>query len=345
MSPNPFQQASPVSDPASNPAIAELLERPAPRSLDAVERASADALTYLAAAAHTDEGLSSLPTGVDMGRPDSLTPALVLSWLPTLPKAVKQAWFERLDELSETPKALFADGAPSLEAEAARTLAEWRISGDRAKLRASALRLLASSLEHGRRQDLDPAQIAWILHPILLAARLAGLRLEKTQRLEVRGRSRSLRLLDVVRHHLETLGDFLLEADLHHGTDACPSPEWILCLSTELWRETTPWSANIRTPLEVAVWERWRQLRYAEDQPASTLATLLIAAENMHVDVDLASLRWRLAALQRPDGSFPAGPLITIHPGPRHLGSKTVTTVLAARALSGQPRTGGLWIP
>lgn len=348
MSPNPAHRASPAapsSRPSSHAAVAELFERPTPQNLDAVARAGAGALAFLAGEAGADEGLSSLPAGVAVGRPDALTPALVLGWLPTLPKAAKRSWLDRLDALGETPRALFADGPPRLEAEAARVLAEWRARGERAKLRQSALRLLASSLEECKRHELDPAQVAWILHPVLLAARLAGLRLEETRRLKIHRRSRWLRPLDVVRHHLESLADFLLEADLHHGTPACPSPEWILCLCTELWRETTPWSAGIRTPLEVAVWERWRRLRHAQDLPASTLAALLVAAENLHIDVDLASLRWRLAALQQPDGSFPAGPLITLHPGPRHLGSKTLTTTLAARALTGQPRTGGAWLP
>ncbi|MEO1369524.1 MAG: hypothetical protein AAFX50_20280, partial [Acidobacteriota bacterium] len=79
----------------------------------------------------------------------------------------------------------------------------------------------------------------------------------------------------------------------------------------------------------------------AEDGDALPLAALLIALENLHLDVDLESLRWRLAALQEVDGGFAAGPLVAAEPGPGALGSRTLTTLFAVRALGGQPRTGG----
>lgn len=331
----PFSLAcSPSTSTRRTAARARAGTRPAVPELGTVDLALAEVRVFLANAAGENAGVSP-------GRMDSLTPAVGLSWLPTLPSSVRRRWHGELALFAEHPHLLWVDGPPSLETQAAHVLARWR-TGRRAKdLCGGALRLLAASVETGGRSELDPAQAAWVLHPILLAARLGGLRLDRPISLSSGRTPKRVLPLDIVKRQLDVLAAFLIEADLNRGTAACPTPEVILCLATELWRNTTPWSAALRTPLEVAAWERWRRLRDVEDLDALTLAALLIAAENLHLDVDLASLRWRLAALQESDGGFAAGALLAVLPGQRHIGSRTLTSVLAARALGGQPRTGG----
>ncbi|MEO1084246.1 MAG: hypothetical protein AAFY88_08385, partial [Acidobacteriota bacterium] len=309
-------------------------------ALETLEQALAGALRFLDDAAATPRGLVSLPTAVEVGRVDPLTPALALAWLPTLPVGTRRRFLEALVASSDRPAAPLFDGPAPLEAQAAVALAQWRTERRPDTLQRAALRLLAVALDAEHRGELKASQMAWLLQPILLAARLAGLRPQRPVFLRIGRMPRRVRPEDVVRRYLTRLGNFLMNIEGEPATNG-PPPEWTLCLSTELWRNTTPWSAAIRAPLEVTLWERWRHLRRTEGLDALTLAALLIAAENLHLDVDLASLRWRLAALQEGDGGFAASPLVSAGPGLGSLGSRTLTTILVARALGGQPRTGG----
>ncbi|MEM1179874.1 MAG: hypothetical protein AAGM22_16115 [Acidobacteriota bacterium] len=307
---------------------------------DTLAQAREAAVHFIDDAAPARRGLVGLPSGVALGRMDSLTPALALGWLPTLSIETRRHFLEQLAEFDERPVALVTEGPPHLEAQAALTLAHWRVDRRPDELQRAAVRLLAAGLEAENRGELTAAEAAWLLHPVLLAARLARFRLDRPVFVRVGRMPRRIRPLDVVKRYLDLLCEFLIDPGVQPAAGAPPT-EWTLCLATELWRNTTPWSAIIRAPLEVTLWERWRHLKQIEDLDASVLSSILIAAENLHIDVDLASLRWRLAAQQEADGGFAAGPLVTVTPGPRYVGSRTVTTILAARALGGQPRTGG----
>ncbi|MEM8997293.1 MAG: hypothetical protein AAGF23_21095 [Acidobacteriota bacterium] len=309
------------------------------RAPETLAPALAAALRFLGDSAAAPRGLVHLPTGAEVDGPDPLTPALALAWLPTLPAETRQLFLRTLLSTGDRPATVLAESPAPLETQAAMALAQWRTERRPAALQRAALRLLAAALETEHGGQLEARHLAWLLQPVLLAARLAGLRLHRPVFLRVGRMPRRVGPDETVRRYLSQLSDALMQPETGAVSAGSP-PEWTLCLATELWRTTTPWSAAVRAPLEVTLWERWRRRSPAEDQGALALAALLIALENLHLDVDLESLRRRLAALQEGDGGFAASPLITA-PGPGALGSRTLTTLFAARALGGQPRTGG----
>ncbi len=287
---------------------------------------------------------------------NALAPALGLTWLPTLEKTSKARFVEVAQRyFSDGRYALLADRPARLDVTAVMLLGSWRarIISNRDLRRGAEDLLTAADSDSGewgegweasQRADqygFDPVTVSQVLHTVLVATRLAGLRLGRNSR-------------RVIGANLRQLETFLASDLLHSGTLRRPLPEVTLCAASELWRQTTPWTASIRLPLEVAIWERWQELPRLTDPTSSlALSSLIIAADNLHLDVDLPGARRRLAILQAQDGSFDPGPWLCLNASNatsakdganNTVGCRTVTTVLATRALLGQPRTSGAWL-
>ncbi|MEO1370114.1 MAG: hypothetical protein AAFX50_23270, partial [Acidobacteriota bacterium] len=231
--------------------LARAPETPAP-ALDA-------ALRFLDDAAAAPRGLVRLPSGADVDGPDLLTPALALAWLPTLPTETRRLFLGSLLDAGDRPATVFAESPAPLETHAAIALAQWHSERRPAALQRAALRLLAVAQDWEHRGQLETRHLPWLLQPVLLAARLAGLRLHRPVFLRVGRMPRRVRPDESVRRYLTRLGDALMRPGAE-AKAAGPAPECTLCLATELWRTTTPWSAAIRAPLEVTLWERRRCL-------------------------------------------------------------------------------------
>lgn len=239
--------------------------------------------------------------------------ASTVTWLPQLAPSLKARWSELPDRLAASP----ASQARSL-------LARWQFR----ELFAQELYFLAEALFSALPlEQRDPLSVVSTLHVYFMAL--------KQMRLGMEDLPRDLQLK--VQRSVSFLRLHLGSGDYRQGTPYCASPELLLCLISELWRETVPLAAELRLSLEQAI--RWELEVEAAVTPLSC-ATLTIAAENLHLKgVDPREQRMELMALQGPTGDY--APTIFRRPdGSVFAAGHLLNQMFIARALAGQPRTG-----
>ena len=239
--------------------------------------------------------------------------ASTVTWLPQLAPSLKQSWSGLPDQPSSSPTS-----------QARNLLARWQFR----ELFAHELYFLAEGLFSALPlEQRDPLSVVSTLHVYFMAV--------KQMRLGVEDLPRDLQLK--VQRAVSFLRLHLASGDYRQGTRYCASPELLLCMISELWRETVPLAAELRLSLEQAV--RWELEVEAAVTPLSC-ATLTIAAENLHLKgVDPREQRMELMALQGPTGDY--SPTVFRRPdGSVFAAGHLLNQMFIARALSGQPRTG-----
>lgn len=277
---------------------------------------------------------NKIPFAEPVHNGDTLVSALTLKWLTSDDLELRDHL------LGQAPEQLVPAGRPLSQDHLDRT-AHWLIACRRAgRMSPSQFltqsRALLASIDDGQTGPRDTSP-AWdtTTSAVVLEAVLPSLRGEHYER-----------CYDAVQPLLLQVESHLVSGSFMDGTENYPIPEMFLCQVSELWRGTTPHSAALRIPLEAAIRERWWSgagpVREPTGRRALALAALLIAAENLHLkEMNLDAARADLIQLQNEEGAFQPMPFRRVGAGGHFLGSRSISTLFAVRALDGQPRCGG----
>lgn len=242
-----------------------------------------------------------------------LVVASAVTWLPQLAACLKETWTSRSKNRLTSPAS-----------EARSLLARWQFRELNAHELYFRAEVLFGALELENR---DPLSTVCTLHVYFVAMRQMHIGTEDLPRdLQLKVK----RAVSFLRLHLAS-------GDYRQGSPYCASPELLLCLISELWRETVPLGSELRPSLEQAI--RWELEVEAAVTPLAC-ATLAIAAENLHLKgVDPRDQRLELMALQSPSGDY-APTIFKRLDGSVFPGGQLLNQIFIARALAGQPRTG-----
>lgn len=316
--------------------------------------------------------------GIDLPRPETLTSALALKWLPDIAPTTRRLLMEWLRDkrsphaprfhVFDTPAAL----APDVGTTGVALVALWRTGaiGVETLRRGAEEILLAAAAEpvqgvpegvfkvfwedHDegvvcrRGREADPLTVVNALHAVVLAVRHARLDLEDV--VDVRefreDGSRTRRMFvvaEIIQRNLDYICRHLQNPDLLRSGRYSQSEAQFLAFVTELWRDATPLAATLRRSLERAVRRMWSATKTFEGLEPLELASRIIAAHDLALlDLDLGHAREELCRHQQPDGSWAPSPFLTVDGG-LTLGGREMATVYALRALRGPRRTGGHW--